>query len=153
MFFFLFHSFLRPFSSLFFFFFWSHHLKPNFFPKNSNLPFQPTYLPSTTQPIYLPPSHLRSLSPVFFLPSSSQEEVRKRAKGVIELRSNTRGESKFLPSFFFQLVFIEEEDDNTIADAPLSSLMDSTASPKKKIMKGDGARSLARNTTRVEGRA
>jgi hypothetical protein len=90
---------------------------------------------------------------VFFLPSSSQEEVRKRAKGVIELRSNTRGESKFLPSFFFQLVFIEEEDDNTIADAPLSSLMDSTASPKKKIMKGDGARSLARNTTRVEGRA
>jgi hypothetical protein len=38
-------------------------------------------------------------------------------------------------------------------DAPLSSLMDSIASPKVKITKeeGIGARYLARNTLRVEG--
>jgi hypothetical protein len=39
-------------------------------------------------------------------------------------------------------------------DAPPSSLMDSTTSPKVKIAKGEGvgARSLTRNTSRVEGR-
>jgi len=39
-------------------------------------------------------------------------------------------------------------------DAPPSSLMESIASPKVKIMKGEGvgAHSLAHNTSRVEGR-
>jgi len=39
-------------------------------------------------------------------------------------------------------------------DAPPSSLMESIASPKVKIMKGKGirARTLARNILRVEGR-
>jgi len=41
-----------------------------------------------------------------------------------------------------------------IADAPLSSLMDSAVSPKKKTMegKGVGVRPLAHNTSRVKGR-
>ncbi len=44
-------------------------------------------------------------------------------------------------------------DFKTANDAPLSSLMDSTASPKVKTMEGEGigARSLACNTSRVEG--
>ncbi len=43
----------------------------------------------------------------------------------------------------------------TIIDTPLSSLMDSIASPKMKTMegKGIGAHSLACNTSRVEGHA
>jgi hypothetical protein len=41
----------------------------------------------------------------------------------------------------------------TLIDAPPSSLMDSTVSPKVKIAKGEGvgACSLAHNTLRVEG--
>ncbi len=44
---------------------------------------------------------------------------------------------------------------NIPCDAPLSSLMDSTASPKVNTMEreGLGARSLARSTSRVEGHA
>jgi hypothetical protein len=44
---------------------------------------------------------------------------------------------------------------SSLDDAPPSSLMDSTTSPKVKIAegKGVGARSLARNTSGVEGRA
>jgi hypothetical protein len=40
-----------------------------------------------------------------------------------------------------------------VVDAPLSSLMDSTASPKVKTTKGEGvgARSLVRSTLGVEG--
>jgi len=40
-------------------------------------------------------------------------------------------------------------------DTPLSSLMDSTTSPKVKIMEGEGVgtRSLARSTSKVKGRA
>jgi hypothetical protein len=43
--------------------------------------------------------------------------------------------------------------DVTFYDAPLSSLMDSAASLKKKTMEGEGvgARSLARNISKVEG--
>ncbi len=42
----------------------------------------------------------------------------------------------------------------TTIDAPLDSLMDSTASPKVKTTKGEGieVHSLARNTLGVEGR-
>jgi hypothetical protein len=42
-----------------------------------------------------------------------------------------------------------------IIDAPLSSLMDSIASPKMRTSEGEGigVRSLVRNTSRVEGRA
>jgi hypothetical protein len=42
----------------------------------------------------------------------------------------------------------------TSVDTPLSSLMDSTASPKLKTTEGEGvgARSLACSTLRVEGR-
>jgi hypothetical protein len=41
----------------------------------------------------------------------------------------------------------------TVIDAPPSSLMDSPANPKMKIMKGNeiGARSLVRNTLGVKG--
>jgi len=44
---------------------------------------------------------------------------------------------------------------NISNDAPLSSLMDSTMSPKVKTTEGKivGVRSLARNTSRVEGHA
>jgi hypothetical protein len=44
-------------------------------------------------------------------------------------------------------------DINIIFDAPLSSLMDSITSPKVKTIEGEGigTRSLARNTSRVEG--
>jgi hypothetical protein len=42
---------------------------------------------------------------------------------------------------------------STMNDAPPSSLMDLVASPKVKAMKGEGVRvrSLAHNTSRVEG--
>jgi hypothetical protein len=45
--------------------------------------------------------------------------------------------------------------DDIDIDAPPSSLMDSTVNPKVKTMEGErvGARSLARNTLGVEGRA
>ncbi len=43
----------------------------------------------------------------------------------------------------------------TYSDTPPSSLMDSNVSPKVKTMEGEGveARSLARSTSGVEGRA
>ncbi len=45
--------------------------------------------------------------------------------------------------------------DKTRINAPLSSLMDSTVSPKVKIVEGEWVRahSMARSTSRVEGRA
>jgi hypothetical protein len=52
----------------FLFFFFPQSLNPNYFLGTptylSNLPLQPTYLPSTTQPIYL----LHSTHPSFVLP-------------------------------------------------------------------------------------
>jgi hypothetical protein len=51
--------------------------------------------------------------------------------------------------------FIDQVINQFDYDTPPSSLMDSTASPKKKTTegKGVGVRSLVRSTLRVEGRA
>ncbi len=107
------HFFPGPFFSSPHFFFGPTILEPNFVSVNSYLLLQPTSLPAPNPSTSLPPSHLCSLLPVLFLPSPSQEELRRRARGATELRSNAGGEGKLLPFLlFFEMFLKEEEDDN-----------------------------------------
>jgi len=61
---------------------------------------------------------------------------------------------ELLKEFKENVAWIYEDSKGISLDAPPSSLMDSTASPKVKTMKGEvGVCFVAHNTSRVEGRA
>jgi hypothetical protein len=71
---------------------------------NSYLLLQPTCLPAPNPSTSLSPSHLCSLPPVLFLPSPSQEELRRRARGATEQGFRSLGamqEEKVSSCLFF----------------------------------------------------
>lgn len=89
-------------------FFWSRHPWTQFC-FCELVPTPPTYLPSSTQPIYLPPSL------PFVLTSTGALLAIAITRGATKLRSNARREGKLLPfPLFFEMFLIEEEDNNTI---------------------------------------